>query len=78
MSHSEEYKKLQAQYIDFKRKAVSAVMRKDSEASEVLEQTAAFEQKIVEFGLANGYDLNNLKNFFRDVDHGIAMELSAG
>jgi hypothetical protein len=78
MSQSEEYKRLQAQYIDFKRQAVSAIMRRDSEASQVLEQTAVFEQKILEFGLANGYDLNELRKFFSDVDWGIAMELSAG
>ena len=78
MSQSEEYKNLQIQYRDFKRQAVKANFYKDSDAAQILERASAIEQKILEFGLANGYDLNELKEFFRDVDRDIYFEFSPG
>lgn len=64
------YEELRAQYRAYKIRVVAAPYSSDVEGLEVaVEEVPKLERQLVEFCLSNGYDLQDLQQFFRDVDN---------
>lgn len=70
MNQQDKYEKLKSEYRDFKKQAVIENWRSESEkAEETAKLASSTERLLLEFCLANGGDLEELKVFFRSVDN---------
>lgn len=74
MADDEKYKKLREQYRSYKIELVSAGINVKAEAREqALQEVPKMEKQLLEFCLSNGHDLQELQQFYRDVDYEAAM-----
>lgn len=69
MGDEEKYKKLRDQYRTFKIRVLSSYFISNVEGLEqAVQEVPKLEKQLLEFCLSNGYDLQELQQFYRDVD----------